>query len=357
MLPNYPRITRESPEFSVLNPSRSHADPAGANQPEHGVAHPSVKTFLTGLFDYAGLFPPADLAMKEAVHEYLDRRSSGDRWMLGPFVIPMDRLNELRAFSNLFDPTDPFPLDVLLPGADSADPFTREVPLQLANCRMFSDRHPTTRVVAFETKLPRDVLTPGQAERIFEATAESLSFAGFGNARLFVELESGPTLATQAPAVFEALSRLDAEDTVAAKLRCGGMKPDDFPPSDKVAAFIGAAAKFEQPFKLTAGLHHPVRHRDKDIGAMMHGFLNLLFATVLALEHDLDVTQIQEIIEEEEADAFVFEETAIRWRDLAADIDHLGSARNDVVLSIGSCSFDEPRSDLVDLGWLLQPGD
>jgi len=277
--------------------------------------------------------------------------------MLGPFVIPMDRLNELRAFSNLFDPTNPFPLGVLLPRADSADSFTREVPLQLANCRMFSDRHPTTQVVAFETKLPRDVLTPGQAERIFEATAESLSFAGFGTARLFVELEAGPTLATQAPAVFEALSRLGAEDVMAAKLRCGGMNPEEFPSVFKVAAFIRAAAQFKQPFKLTAGLHHPVRHRDVDIGAMMHGFLNLLFATVLALEHDLDETRIQEIVEEEDADAFVFEQDTIRWHDLQADIDDLRTARKDVVLSIGSCSFDEPRSDLVDLGWLIQSGD
>lgn len=277
--------------------------------------------------------------------------------MLGPFVLPMDRLNELRAFSNLFDPTDPFPLAVLLPGADSADPFTREIPLQLANCRMFSDRHPTTRVDAFETKLPKDVLTSDRAGRIFEATAESLTFAGFGHARLFVELDAGPTLETQAPAVFEALSELDDQDAIAAKLRCGGVSQDDFPSSGKVAAFIRAAVRFEQPFKLTAGLHHPVRRRDDDIGVVMHGYLNLLFATVLALEHELDAAAIRQIVEEEDPAAFVFEDDTIRWKDLEADIDRLRAAREGVVLSIGSCSFDEPRADLVSLGWLLTSSD
>ena len=135
------------------------------------------------------------------------------------------------------------------------------------------------------------------------------------------------------------------------------MQPEDFPSPDKVAAFIRAAVKFEQPFKLTAGLHHPVRHRDEDVGATMHGFLNLLFATVLALEHELDESRIQEIVEDEDAGAFVFEEDGIRWHDLDADIDQLRMARSDVVLSIGSCSFDEPREDLVDLGWLLQSGE
>lgn len=340
-----------------MKPSSSEADSAGARASAHGVAHTSVEAFLTGLFDYAGLFPPAGLSMDAAVHEYLDRRSSGDRWMLGPFVVPMDRLNELRAFSNLFDPTDPFALDVLLPGADSADTFTREIPLQLANCRMFSDRHPTTRVDAFETKLPRDILTVSQAERIFESVGDALEFAGFGHARLFVEIHRGPTFETQVPAVFEALSELGDPNVVAAKLRCGGVQADDVPPPEKVAAFIRSAARFRQPFKLTAGLHHPIRHLDEDTGAKMHGFLNLLFATVLAVEHDLDESRILSIVEDEDPDAFIFEKEAIRWNDLEAGIDMLRSVRNTVAHSIGSCSFDEPREDLAALGWLLPPGE
>ena len=335
-----------------MNSISSDADPAGRRPSAHGVSHASVEAFLTGLFDYAGLFPPADLEMEEAVHEYLDHRNSGDRWMLGPFVIPMSRLSELRAFSNLFDPTDPFALDVLLPGADSADTFAREIPLQLANCRMFSDRHPTTRVDAFETKLPRDVLTADRAERIFESVSEALDFAGFGHARLFVELDAGPTFQTQTPAVFEALDALNGGDSVAAKLRCGGPTASDFPSSDKVAAFIHSATVHGQPFKLTAGLHHPVRHTDDATGAMMHGFLNLTFATVLALEHDLDASRVQQIVEEEDEDAFVFDGNVIRWDDLEADVERIRTARQDVALSIGSCSFDEPRGDLVELGWL-----
>ncbi|NNF04610.1 MAG: hypothetical protein HKN17_09090 [Rhodothermales bacterium] len=315
----------------------------------------SVEPFLTGLFDYAGLFPPASLDMEAAVREYLDHRSSGDRWMLGPFVVPMDRLSELRAFSNLFDPADPFALDILLPGASSADTFAREIPLQLANCRMFSDRHPTTGVVAFETRLPKDVLTADRARRIFESVSDALEFAGFGHTRLFFELDRGPTFQTQTPAVFDALADLGS-DRLAAKLRCGGTSADDFPPPEQVASFIRAGASTGQPFKLTAGLHHPVRHHDDETGAMMHGFLNLMFAAVLAAAHDLDETRIVEIVSEEDADAFMFEDAVIRWGHLDADLDRLRATRRDVALSIGSCSFDEPREDMVDLGWLSLPG-
>ena len=53
-----------------------------------------ARAFLNGLVDYAGLFPPAGLGMKEAVAEYARHRREPEAWMLGRFVVPAARFAE-----------------------------------------------------------------------------------------------------------------------------------------------------------------------------------------------------------------------------------------------------------------------
>ena len=53
------------------------------------------RALLHNIVDYAGLFPPASLGMGEAVRNYAQYRRGEQRWMLGPFVLPVARLDEL----------------------------------------------------------------------------------------------------------------------------------------------------------------------------------------------------------------------------------------------------------------------
>lgn len=64
----------------------------------------SAKALLTGLIDYAGLFPPAALPMEEAVRNYARYREGEHAWMLGKFVVPEARVHEV---------PDEFPKSVL----------------------------------------------------------------------------------------------------------------------------------------------------------------------------------------------------------------------------------------------------
>lgn len=55
----------------------------------------SAKALLSGLIDYAGLFPPAALSMEEAVRNYARYRDGEHAWMLGKFVVPQARASEV----------------------------------------------------------------------------------------------------------------------------------------------------------------------------------------------------------------------------------------------------------------------
>ena len=52
---------------------------------------------LRDLIDYAGLFPPASLAMPESVANYEAYLRSQWNWILGCFVVPVSRFGELEA--------------------------------------------------------------------------------------------------------------------------------------------------------------------------------------------------------------------------------------------------------------------
>src|ERR1700733_11051866 len=50
------------------------------------------RVLLSGLIDYAGLFPPASLGMPDAVANYDAYLRSEHSWMLGRFIVPVVRL-------------------------------------------------------------------------------------------------------------------------------------------------------------------------------------------------------------------------------------------------------------------------
>ncbi|MGH9587513.1 MAG: hypothetical protein ACRD3F_11215, partial [Acidobacteriaceae bacterium] len=57
----------------------------------------SGRALMTGLIDYAGLFPPAALDMLSAVRHYGGYLAGPDKWALGRFVVPAVRLREFEA--------------------------------------------------------------------------------------------------------------------------------------------------------------------------------------------------------------------------------------------------------------------
>jgi hypothetical protein len=317
---------------------------------------PALRAFLDGLIDYAGLFPPANLDLDPALHHYARYRQGTDAWMLSRFIIPAAQLAEMDAYAALFAEAPPFGFSVLGHPTD-ADPFAA-MRQTLADARAFEARH-AGHVTAdlFEFKL-----APGIAEdastlgELFEAADEGLRLREGEPAHGFFEVPllgddwrcGVDTVADVAAAHNANAGRL----SVGLKLRCGGVTPDAFPTPEALACAIAACHEAGAPFKATAGLHHPVRHYADEVGAMMHGFLNVFGAAILTRAHDLDRGTIERILLDEQPDHFVFDEECFRWIDLGVMPDEIEEARARFATSFGSCSFAEPREDLQALGLL-----
>jgi len=282
---------------------------------------------LERIVDYAGLFPPAKLPIEVAAAEYERCRQSPHAWMLGKFVVPAGQLAALESSLGGSEPVAAAVLfDAQTPVRASArvKPESCEVALRLADYEIGASR---TAIRALHKGLQD--LAPGLA--------------------VVVELPRGLASTLLAEA-FDAL----AETGFAAKVRCGGVNAEATPSIDEIADFIRAASRRHVAFKATAGLHHPVRHFNTDAGFTMHGFLNVLAAAAAA--PSCDSATLREIVGEEDATSFAFDERGFSWREsVLADEQALTNLRRSVFLSFGSCSFAEPVDDLVGLGILRAP--
>ena len=254
----------------------------------------SLRILLDGLIDYAGLFPPAALAMHDATRNYARYRESEHSWALGRFVVQSERTHEVPRT---------FPLSVLAaPGA-------------------IPPREPVLEIKA---------TSAAEIEQIGKQAA---------GRTVFIEITDLTLLEAIRAHGFHA------------KIRTGGLTAEAFPTAEKIAAFLRACKAAGVAFKATAGLHHPLRcvkpltyEPNAPTGAM-HGFVNVFLAAAL-------LDQAEEILAENNPHAFSFEDDHASWRELRVSNDELRTMRQSFGMSFGSCSFEEPIADLEELGWL-----
>src|SRR5467141_4238050 len=118
---------------------------------------------LRDLIDYAGLFPPASLAMATSVANYDAYLPSEWSWILGRFIVPVARLAEFEeAFAALPTPTPgtgftTWRLSVLLGSDQVADVAC----IHEFNARMASSSSGRAVIESVEVK----VASPGEVKR------------------------------------------------------------------------------------------------------------------------------------------------------------------------------------------------
>lgn len=307
----------------------------------------SLRHFMSRIIDYAGLYPPANLPLEEAFQNFLEYQDSPDSWMLARFVVPAKRLPHLTPLMPASAPMLSF--TTLGRSGATADEFLAHLNLDLEDIRSFREAHGAGVVVdMFEVALPSSALTDAtQAHDLVKSASDMLNKNGI---TVFFEASFGEGWQARAENLIRALRKLK-DRHVGFKLRTGGVTADAFPSTEQVAWTIASVRDAGVPLKCTAGLHHPIRHYNESVQAKMHGFLNVFGAGVLAEAHGLSQAQIQAILEDENPANFTFDENGFVWRDLRVVTSEITKSRP-FATSFGSCSFDEPREDLRNLGML-----
>jgi hypothetical protein len=295
---------------------------------------------LRGLVDYAGLFPPAQLDLPQATDEYRIARTGSHAWMLGRFIVP---LAVLAANAELLRDV---PLSVIVEGGSDRSSWAERIAAAVAGVARLHMQG--ARVELLEVPLPRAFAENEAATEALRSLRQMLQSNKVADLTTHVELPRDAGWTRLLERTLPELARLGLH----AKVRCGGVTAAAFPSVDELATFLASTCAAGVAFKATAGLHHPIRHRDASTGFMMHGFLNLLAGAALA--PIVDAATLRAVIGEEDAVAFSLSSSGLRWRDHHVDEETLIRTRRDRFVSYGSCSFDEPVDDLITMGVLAR---
>jgi hypothetical protein len=193
----------------------------------------TLATVVERLFDDASLFPPARLSMTAALAAHGRLRDGPLAPTVGPFLYAASRFDELEA--------------CLASGLP---------------------RPPEFGVIAYDGDAPWHVIyaTPGIVQ--VEAPQSARPPEPPHGVHRYVEI------APHADAAALARGLDDVAATGArAKVRCGGLQPEDVPSCEWLAAALTGCAERGITLKATAGLHHPFRSTGTD--GPRHGLVNL----------------------------------------------------------------------------------
>lgn len=308
--------------------------------PQHPIVRvKAIDALLSGLVDYAGLFPPASEGMREALANYASYRAGADRAALGRFIVPIGRLQELEDASMGLMPRDrssePWSLSVLVTGDVSA---------AVDQMLEFNERYGSG------SKAGHAVID------VAELKATTVKHVMLQRSQLpsFTTYFEIPTKGDVSPLV-KAICQAGAR----AKIRTGGVTPESIPPAAEVIDFIVACRRESVPFKATAGLHHPIRgsyrltyQPDSPVGTM-YGFLNVFVASALVYAGESEAAASGALAETDKS-AFAFEDDAVVWRGKRIQAEQIEESRREFAISFGSCSFREPIDELKPLAHLTQ---
>jgi hypothetical protein len=287
----------------------------------------SARAVLTGLIDYAGLFPPAQQEMTTAVRAYAAFREGRTAWMLGRFICPAARLAEFTVAVAPLLPSavGPWRVSAVL-GPDVA--------AELAAVAALNASHQGVVVDAVEVRASSSDAIAQLARSVREMPMA-----------MYVEI---PVSDADPAALIESI----AAAGLRAKIRTGGVTADAFPPAAAVARFLGACVRRDVAFKATAGLHHPLRgeyrltYEAASAHGTMFGFLNIVLAAAWLRDGATDADAVG-LLEERDPTAVRFTDAGVEWRNVLLLTSRLARARQRAAIAVGSCSFTEPVHELA----------
>lgn len=296
----------------------------------------TLRILLRNILDYAGLFPPAQLSLEESFANYLTYLGNVHNWMLSKFICPGTMLVEL---TRLLQPDGP--------GINISILVSENIKADISRISGFLQVHPKSNIETVELKISDTLLEkPENVKGFLENTSGYILSECEFVKNIFFEVPLLPDWKSYLEPIVSVLSAANCSF----KLRTGSPDPTLVPASEQIASVINTCNAAGVKLKFTAGLHHPFRNTDPDNGTIMHGFLNVFCAAVLAHEAGMTDEELTFLLDDSSPEHFSFSDSELTWFEYTAPIARVEKARKDFVISFGSCSFEEPINDLKSYG-------
>jgi hypothetical protein len=291
-----------------------------------------LDTLTKGLFDYAGLFPPASLDMQEALRQAARAPKLRRPRMVGAdMVVPLEQLAGIGRHELYFNGFGDTTCTIAVVGVER-----KQVAEAVRQVRAYNRKNaPWAKVVALEVH--------GDAFPAQSLAALRAAKRGLGDIRLF--LEPKWTAAKWKAGQAQLLALLEklkgGAHPVGLKVRCAGPTALSKATLEKLLPAVAAA---RIPLKATQGLHHALPD-GKELG-----FLNLTLAVRLLQVHGDGFTgkDLAALLREADAGQFAFDDGA-EWGEYGVHEGTLQAAIAELPFTIGSCSLDEPDEELARL--------
>ena len=300
----------------------------GAPPPIDPLPRSRVPALFARLVDDAAVFPPGSAPLAQAVVDHREYRGAWFAPLVGPLLVPAELIDDLRA---LMTPGETLAIGVI--GAFQDLNLVGQRVSKSADLPgvLISADPPGSDLVVRQIEAPVAKRGEDPAPGLRDLLALTAALPGVDS---FAEIPLTWGLLAALDTVAEARA---GGARVAPKFRTGGLAAELFPTPVELAAVICACRDRDLPFKLTAGLHHAIRHSDPETGFTHHGFLNVLAATLVAVE-GAEVVEVAERLAV--TDPVPLIEVVRPQR----------SAARPLWTGFGSCSVPEPLADLRLLG-------
>lgn len=297
----------------------------------------SLDMLLGRVIDYAGLFPPAELSLPEAVSEFMSQVEGPASFLVNGIVVPAhlaEALEKECEQQGLFDEGEALGVTLILKPQEGRT-LAAEAALLAESWDGDSWLEPTA-VECSCGPSPKD--TDLKALKALGQKLDVPVFLEFGWSGDWKQAGERALTAWQG---------------FGYKARMGGATKNDVPSARQAADFLVESAGMDVPFRFTAGLHHPLAHHDPIFGGWQHGFLNCLAAALAAYNDDAPAKELEKLLEMQSPGAFRFTDAAFHAGDRQFGVEAL-EMFGDYCYGFGSCSISEPYEGLVRLG-IIEP--
>lgn len=313
-----------------------------------------LELLVDGLFDYAGMFPPASLSFDDALTAAISfpRELKRPALVASDFVVSFEHLSRLRAelLQRLgYAQERPFSICVL--GSSLQSESDDERAAELADLVRFDSSEQSSKVrravVSYELKVGPAL----QADHHILLALLRRIQARLQDQRLSIFLEPDLSVARWKEVLETTCGAIQIVNSdsqgalVGLKVRASG--PTAVSPH-KLSAIIAAVAAAQLHFKATAGLHHPIVERARYQNEL--GFLNLAAALFLKRHYGSTMTDQDTLacLTCEQASHYRFED-GVAWKQYRISPSELNLIKKQFHFSVGSCSLHEPDQDLLRL--------